>query len=426
MSEQPKQVVTIVGGGSSAHVLVPFLSGAGFAVNLLTRRPGDWSRQMETQLHSIDDELLQTFHGELATISDEPSQVIPEADFVILCMPVCKYRTALHNLAPHLARDREVAVGTIYGQAGFDWMVGEIARKFDHHRLISFAVGLIPWICRVIDYGKVGVTYGSKEVNVVAVSPPERFEALNERFLPAICERWLGKGAFRLSRSFLALTLSVDNQIIHPSRCYGLFLEHGGRWPTQEDIPYFYRDFDQTSADLLRALDADYSTVRDALKARYPEEHFEYMLDYLGLERLSYQSENTDIRESFTTSQTLGAIKPPTIQLEGGDWAIDTDHRFFTDDIFYGLAIAKWIAEELELAVPTIDRIIAWAQDLRGEEIIDGDRLLTDSELLRADFNSGIPPVYGIETLDGLLASSPFNQTFGREKRVPDRVGVQT
>ncbi len=403
MARQQKQVVTIVGGGSSAHVLISFLSGAGFTVNLLTRRPGDWSRRIETQLHSIDGELKQTFDGELAKISDDPAHTIPEADFVVLCMPVCKYRIALHNVAPHLARDREVAVGTIYGQAGFDWMVDEIERKFDHRRLTTFAVGLIPWICRVIDYGKVGVTYGCKEVNVVAVSPPERFEALNENFLPAICERWLGTGAFRLSRSFLALTLSVDNQIIHPSRCYGLYLEHGGRWETEVEIPYFYRDFDDTSADLLRALDADYTTIREALKARYPEEHFEYMLDYLGLERLSYQSENTDIRESFTTSQTLGAIKPPTVPLEGGGWGIDVNHRFFTDDIFYGLAIAKWIADQLGLAVPTIDRIIAWAQDLRDEKIIDGDRLLTDSELLRADFNSGIPPVYGIETLDDLF-----------------------
>ena len=403
MPEEKKPAVTIVGGGGSAHVLIPFLSGAGFTVNLLTRRPGDWSRQMQTQLHSIDGEPLEVFHGELAGISDDPEAVVPEAGIVVLCMPVCKYRAALHGLAPHLARDREVFVGTIYGQAGFDWMVREIARKFGHDKLTTFAVGLIPWICRVIEYGKVGVTYGCKAVNVVAVSPPSRFDALNEAFLPAVCERWLGKGGFRLSRSFLALTLSVDNQIIHPSRCYGLFLEHGGRWRSRDEIPYFYRDFDDTSADLLRALDADYSTLREALKARYPEEHFEYMLDYLGLERLSYQSENTDIRTSFTSSQTLGAIKPPTVQVEDGSWAIDTDHRFFTDDIFYGLAIAKWIADELELAVPTIDRIIAWAQDLRGEKIIDGDRLLTDSDLLRAGFNSGIPPVYGIETLDGIL-----------------------
>ncbi len=82
--------------------------------------------------------------------------------------------------------------------------------------VVTFAVGLIPWICRVVDYGRVGVTYGCKAVNVAAVSPRDRFDALNEVFLSAICERWLGKGASRQSDSFLSLTLSVDNQIIHP------------------------------------------------------------------------------------------------------------------------------------------------------------------------------------------------------------------
>ncbi|MCP3964574.1 MAG: hypothetical protein GY719_42640 [bacterium] len=403
MTEPESQVVTIVGGGASAHVLIPFLSGAGFEVNLLTRRPEEWSSEVDLQLQSIHGEVQQIFHGTLAKISADPAEVVPDADVVVLCMPVCKYRIALHQLGPHLATGKEVFVGTIYGQAGFNWMVREIAEKLGRDNLTTFAVGLIPWICRIVDYGKVGVTYGCKAVNVAAVSPAGRFEELNRAFLPAVCERWLGKGAFRQSGSFLSLTLSVDNQIIHPSRCYGLFLEHGGRWHSEEEIPYFYRDFDQRSADLLQELDADYSTIREALKARYPDEDFELMLDYLALERLSYQSENTDIRESFRTSPTLGAIKPPTKRLASGEWAIDTDHRFFTDDIFYGLAIAKWIADRLELAVPTIDRIIDWAQRLRAEKIIEGDRLLLDSECLTAEFASGIPPMYGIETLDGIL-----------------------
>ena len=88
-------------------------------------------------------------------------------------------------------------------------------------------------------------------------------------------------------------------------------------------------------------------------------------LDYLALERLSYQSENSDIRDSFATSATLGAIKPPTLQQEDGNWAIDTNHRFFTDDIGYGLCITKWVADQLGLTVPTIDintrRIIGFA-----------------------------------------------------------------
>jgi hypothetical protein len=396
-------VVTIVGGGASAHVLIPFLSSAGHRVQLLTRRPGDWSREVELELQSIDGDLMRTFSGEVARISDDPADVIPLTDVVVLCMPVHQYRVALHDLAPHLRRDAEVFVGTIYGQAGFNWMVDEVSRQFNLESVTTFAVGLIPWICRVLEYGSRGVTYGSKGVNVAAVSSREGFESLNSEFLPAICERWLGQGSFVQADSFLSLTLSVDNQIIHPSRCYGLYQRYGGRWESAEEIPYFYRDFDEISADYLQSLDDDYSKVRGAIQARFPDRRFPHMLDYLALERISYQSENTDIRESFTTSKTLGAIKPPTRQLPDGAWVIDTDHRFFTDDISYGVCIAKWMAQELGLSVPTMDAIIEWVQDLREERYIEAGRLLVDEESLAGRFRSGIPPVYGIETIDEVV-----------------------
>lgn len=403
MIKQNNNEVTIVGGGSSAHILIPFLSGAGFTVNILTRRPEEWSTKIDLQLHSIHGEVEEEFSGSLCKISDNPADVIPQASFVILCMPVCKYRIALHALAPHLANDREVFVGTVYGQAGFNWMVDEITNKFNLTNITTFAIGLIPWICRIIEYGKTGVTYGCKEVNIVAVSPANRFNELNERLLKNICERWLKKGAFIQADNFLSLTLSVDNQIIHPSRCYALFLKYEGKWTDKEDIPYFYRDYDQQSADFLKDLDTDYSKIREAIKIKYPERNFKYMLDYLDLERLTYQSENDDVKESFTTSLTLGAIKPPTIQLENGDWVIDKNHRFFTDDIHYGLCIAKWVADELSIEVKTIDTIIDWAQKLRNEKIIDGDKLLTNSESLTEEFISGIPPVYNLNCLEDIL-----------------------
>lgn len=397
------QIVTIVGGGASAHVLVPCLSGAGHEVRLLTRRPEAWSAEVRLEVQSIDEEVEDTFTGHISRASADPSEVIPGSDTVILCMPVCRYRESLHGLAPHLDRDREVAVGTIYGQAGFNWMTGEIEEAHGLDNVTTFAVGLIPWICRVREYGAVGVSYGCKAVNLAAVSPRDRFDDLNRRFLHDVCARWFGQGAFQQADSFLSLTLSVDNQIIHPSRCYGLFKRYDGRWSSAEDIPYFYRDFDDLSAGLLADLDADYSKVRNAIRRRFPDRDFPHMLDYLAMERLTYRSDNVDVRESFTTSQTLGAIKPPVKQLPDGAWVIDTDHRFFGDDISYGVCIAKWMAQELDLEVPTMDAIIEWVQDVRGERWIEDGRLLHDRPGLSARFASGIPPVYGIESIEGVL-----------------------
>lgn len=403
MTHQVKKEVTIVGGGSSAHVLIPFLSKSGFSVNILTRKPKEWQKQVLLEYQSADGDLLDMFDGELTTISDKPEDVIPQSNFVVLCMPVCKYRIALHSIAPHLAKDREVFVGTIYGQAGFNWMVNEIEKKFNLTTITTFAMGLIPWICRIIEYGRRGVIYGGKKHNLVAVSPADRFDYLHEELLKYIGELWMDEGKFHQADNFLSLTLSVDNQIIHPSRCYGLFKKYEGRWDNQKDIPFFYRDFDRESAALIREIDDEYSKIRDAIKTKYPKQQFTYMLDYLNLERFTYESESVDIQKSFTSSDSLGAIKPPTVQLESGEWVIDKNHRFFTDDIHYGLCIAKWIADQLEIRVPTIDSIIDWAQNLRKEKIIEGNRLLLDSESLTTEFMSGIPPVYELNSVDEIL-----------------------
>lgn len=69
-------------------------------------------------------EVTQKVKGECNKISSDPAEVIPEADVIVLCMPVHQYRDALNRLAPFIDRSKkEVFVGTVYGQAGkyFDY-----------------------------------------------------------------------------------------------------------------------------------------------------------------------------------------------------------------------------------------------------------------------------------------------------------------
>lgn len=127
------------------------------------------------------------------------------------------------------------------------------------------------------------------------------------------------------------------------------------------------------------------------------------MLDYLALERFSYQSHNTDIRESFVTSQTLTSIGTPVIQNADGLWEVDRNHRFFLDDIYYGNCIAKWMAEQLDIETPTIDEILGWAQQVRSENIIANNKLLIDSPHLSSPLKSGIPPVYGFKGIEDCI-----------------------
>jgi hypothetical protein len=398
--------VTIVGGGNSAHVLIPFLSEAGHQVNLCTRRPQDWNKERivcDVQC-GLTETIWKTHEGKITKMSSNPADVIPEADVIVLCMPVHVYREALANLAPFINRSkREVFVGTIYGQAGFDWMVHEMEREHKLKNVVAFAIGLIPWICRTLEYGRRCANYGGKQVNVVAVSPNDRFEKLDEIFLNDISMKPMGVGKFVQACSFLSLTLSVDNQIIHPCRCYALWEQYGGKWESLDDVPYFYRDFDDLSAENIRLLDEDFTKVRDAVRERFRQHSFKYMLSYLELERLSHTSGNFDIKTSFKESKQLAAIKTPTVEMEDGKRALDINCRFFTDDIGYGILIAKWIAEELDIETPFIDEIIMWAQNLRGEHFLTDDHKIDKEYCLKGKYASGIPPSYGIHHIDGIL-----------------------
>ncbi len=393
--------LVICGGGSSAHTIIPLLKDSIFEVSLYTSRPEQWSHNVELEWHDPSGNVLGNYSGELKNISSNPDDLFPDADYIVFCMPVHRYRVALHDIAPFLSADKPVFVGTVYGQGGWNWMVDEVKSKFGKDNLVPFAFGLIPWICRIIKYGHKGVTYGCKAINYAAVYPNHYFDQIKEDLLEPICYRWFGKGQVKQSDNFLSLTLSVDNQIIHTSRCLGLYKVYGPMWEHKEDVPWFYRDYDDLSAHLLANLDADYEKIRMAIKNRHPEKDFRYMLDYLALERFSYQSQNTDIKESFINSQTLVSIATPVVENENGLWEVDRNHRFFLDDIYYGNMIAKWMAEMLELSTPTIDEILQWAQRVRGENFIDkNNHLIVDSDDLASPFKCGIPCVYGLNSIE--------------------------
>lgn len=394
--------ICIVGGGNSTHSLIPLLSNSGHDVSLLTRNPGKWSSEVSMEYTDMLGNVLDTLVGSLKQASDIPEDLIPQADVILLSLPVSKYRLILNTIAPYIDRGKKVYVGTIYGQGGFNWMMEQVIQDYELSNIAYFAIGLLPWITRTKVYGEIGINYGSKAVNVIAVKPQSEFKALKDNLLDSLCFNYFGKGEFMLSSLFLALTLSVDNQIIHLSRLYGLFKTHGGIWSDQISVPLFYRDFDDVSAKIMQKLDADYSKIREALISIYPQKDFSFMLDYLGLERLSYSSSNSDIKESFVTSSTLGLIPTPTVKNPEGLYIFDKDHRFFTDDLYYGLVIAKWFAINLHLETPMLDEIIHWAQDFIRDTVLADNKLVMPTD--NTEYRSGNPDVYRYDCFDDYIS----------------------
>jgi opine dehydrogenase len=377
------------------------LSKAGYEVNLLTSKPDIWAKKITLEYQSQEGTVKEIFKGDLNIVSNDPAAVLGEVDFIVLCIPVSQYKIALTRIAPFINNQKKVYLGTIYGQGGFNWMVNEIKERHSLTNLVTFAIGLIPWICRIKKYGEIGITYGPKSRNVIAVYPEVEFKILKDTFLNDLCFKWFNTGEFYQAKNFISLTLSVDNQIIHPSRMYGLYLKSPDNWNNQEDVPLFYNDFDDISANILRKVDNDYSKIREKIIKHNPNTDFKYMLAYLSLERFSYDSCNENIKTSFTDSRTLKLIKTPVVKNKDNKWELDKTNRFFTDDIFYGLCIAKGFAEQLSLNVPMIDEILEWVQKVLEISLIKSGKLLEGCTLNSIEV--GTPEKYEISFSDSLL-----------------------
>ena len=301
-----KKKLVVCGGGNSSHILIPFLRDSIFDVYVYTSRPSQWSNTINLEWQDANGNLLDTSYGNIILASNNPSELFPDADYVVFCMPVHKYRVALHDIAPYLNKEKEVFLCTLYSQGGWNWMVDEIKKEQGLNNIVTFAFGLIPWICRIKEYGHIGVVYGvSKIANFAAVAPGYYFGQITKELIKPICENKIVHERVEQSPNFISLTLSADNQIIHTSRCLGLYKVYGKEWDKKEDVPWFYKDWDDLSADILKSIDAEYTLIRNEFKSNFKDKDFSYMRDYMELEQFGYNEGITDIKASFTDFGTL-------------------------------------------------------------------------------------------------------------------------
>lgn len=345
--------VAIIGGGSTAHLLGALLTNHGHSVRVLTSRPLLWRHDL--LLRAGKEDII----GRIDLASADPNLVIEGAQVAFLCMPVHQYRNSLKAIMPALVRNPECIVGPVYGQGGFDWMIkyeaGRLNVPVPHH----FVIGLLPWITRTKNYGHESVYYGSNVRNTIATSSPYVFDYLSKEILDDLGYTQWGCGKFEYVPNILTLTLTVDNQIIHPSRCYSLWTSSVD-WKTQEDVPYFYRDWDERSSQCLAGIDEDYVRVRSALSRHSPTFESSYNLDWLALQDWTYAEKNVGITSFFRDAESLRYIHTPVMCTKDNKLKPDVEHRFFKDDFAFGLEICAWLADQLKCHVPHISHLINW------------------------------------------------------------------
>ena len=344
------QNICICGGGSQGHISAGVISSnPNFKVDILTRRPNLWVHDFVTV-----DLTGKEYRGHLNKITDDPSEVIPYADVVLICLPGFAIRDELEKIAPYV-NDKTI-IGCAFGGSGFFLQLFNVIGK----NVKGFALQRVPFTGRPKVYGHSATLKGYKPYLKVATVNVDNKESIIK-----LLEEWYNTPVYPL-KHWLEATLSNSNPLLHPCRMSVMFKD----WtPTKvyERIPYMYNmDWDDESSKCWIECDNELREIMSKLPMDIKE--VPCILEYYGCEDIPSLTKKIQSIEPFKT------VQAHMIEVNGG-YKVDPTVRYFTEDIPYGLLMIKAFGEYTNTSTPNIDKVIEWAQNVMGEVFLTEDKL---------------------------------------------------
>ena len=321
--------VCICGGGSLGHVCAAVLaSRKGVSVNILSGHPDSWQNFV-----SATDPDGKVYSGPVK-VSSDPAEAAAGQDIILLTVPGYLIEKTLENIKPWIGK---ATVGSIVSSTGF---------FFFAHRILGpeaalFGFQRVPYIARVKEYGSKALLLGYKDSLVAALENiPDR-----EGFRTKLQELFETK--VNLAGSYLEVSLSNSNPILHTGRLYTMF--KGREDEVFDHNILFYKEWTDEASQKLIDMDAE----------------FFRLLGKLGISGISplleyYESTDaTSLTRKISSIPAFQAITSPMVETEGG-WKADFGSRYFTEDFPFGLRWIKELAEENDVPTPIIDEVYNW------------------------------------------------------------------
>ena len=404
--------ILLCGGGNAIHVLSIYIGAQpSFEVNILSLYPGEADRLRDAMpkegIKCVNDSGEDVF-GKPITVSSDPAEVGPGSDVVIMALPSFAHELYLKALKPYLQIG--IVLGAMPGEGGFDLCARFILGDEFVSNSNLFALETLPWACRITEYGKsVEVLGTKKEIDVVVAAK----DKVSVKSTLALLQKLVGRLPVMVPAcNFLAVTLMNINSVWHPTISYGFYRNKDVDKPFDKP-PLFYQGADEyTGEKLAKVSDEVLEIKRVLVERRYPN------LDLSSLHHVrewmirSYGNDIEDkssIHKMLLSNKGYHGLTHPTIEVdtpEGKKYRPDFKHRYFTEDVPYGLVVTRGIAELVGVKTPNMDEVITWCQEKMGKEfLVDGKVAGKDIAITRC------PQNYGFVDLDAFMKANHYVQT---------------
>ncbi|CAG9461701.1 unnamed protein product [Pedinophyceae sp. YPF-701] len=425
--------VTIAGGGNSAHVAAAVLgSNPSFQVRMWSTLDGEAAR-LNHAIKSSGGLIRCSYSdgkpptsGRVAFATADPAEALEDTDMLLLTAPSYTHAQFLRHAAPHLPREG-LYIGATVAQAGFDWMVHRALRDADvplPEALTIFAFEILPWICRLDEFGKSVRVLGTKRALDMAVEPrvygPAVADMMTALFAEPVCRKYPG-GLRRMSHhaypkfaavpSFMGLSLMNVGAVWHPCLMYGRFKDWDKSTPFQEHLR-LSKQIEPATSQLLNSVSVEILAIRAALEDRDPTmdlTNVSHIFDWILRAYPGDMADTSGLARAIETNAAWRTLRHPMIQRDGG-WFPDNASAYFSEDIPCGLVPIRGLAQLLDVPTPHIDEVLTWCQDMMGKEyLVDGQLVGRDVRETRA------PQAYGVTCVRSLrsVVSAPVAQTAG-------------
>ncbi len=335
----PVRKICICGGGSLGTVIAAWTAAGGKGeVSLLTSRPEAFSSELRVDLPSGE-----VLGGVISKVSDNPADVVSDADVVLLCYPGYMISPCLKAIRDYLRPD--ACVGSVVSSTGFFFE----AQKTLSPSQVIWGFQRAPFIARVRDYGRSAHLLGFKKSLSVAV---ERLQSPEKEDFARFLSFWFDTPVSLLANYYEA-SLTNSNPLLHPARLYDLFGgDNEGR--VYPEPVLFYGQWSERASQYLISLDRELFRLLDVLPVT--PGFLPTILDY-------YESTSaSSLSAKLRSIEAFKSISSPMRQTLQG-WVPDYSSRYFREDFPYGLRYVCELARERGVQTPVMEELLRWGME---------------------------------------------------------------
>jgi len=370
--------VLICGGGNAAQVAASMFAARyeTFAISLFQDEAVRWKQALTATRWNdsvLGMELTLDTGRKLRSmpsdITNDPS-IVAKVNVVVLAVPSFAHGQYFEAFAPYMKPGTIVAVmpARSGGDILFAKSLGDKAKD-----MVFVGFETLPWACRFTEWGRRATILGTKENILAAVTPPSEAK----RAIGAL-QGLLGVfPKIDESPNNFGISLRNPGAVIHPGVMYGAWCPEAWDGKTCTTKRLFYQGVDDFTETVLMGLTNEIQAVKAAVIAQVPGLDLKdactlyqwYMDCYYN-----QISDRTSLKTSMNTCAAYVGLTHPFKEVDGG-FMPDLRYRYLTEDVPTGLCFMKGSAEIFGVPSPTMDKVLTWAQEQIGMEILVGGKM---------------------------------------------------